>query len=67
MIASTARIQIDCHDNASPDDVSCCSVVPAWMATNEGGATPTNSKRDKYTVILKNFTLIFPITQSNTN
>ena len=42
-MASAAKTHIDCHDNASPDDVSCCSVVPAWMAINEGGATPTNN------------------------
>ena len=31
---------IEFHEKASPDDVILCKVVPAWMATNEGGATP---------------------------
>ena len=38
--ASPARMDIDVHDTVSPDDDSCCSVVPAWIATNDGGATP---------------------------
>lgn len=30
------------QDSASLDDVNSCKVVPALMATKEGGATPKN-------------------------
>lgn len=38
--ARNAKTTMDVHDNASDDDVSFNNVVPACMATNEGGATP---------------------------
>lgn len=31
---------MDVHDQASLVEVRVCSVCPAWIATNEGGATP---------------------------
>ncbi len=41
MMAKQARMKIDVQEMASPEEVSLCSVVPAWIATNDGGATPT--------------------------
>jgi len=38
--ANITSKMIDCELKASVADASCCSVVPAWTATKEGGATP---------------------------
>ena len=40
--AKMTKSATDWKDRASVVEVNCCSVVPAWMATNEGGATPMN-------------------------
>jgi len=40
MMANRARISTVVSDTVSLDEVNWFSVVPAWMATNEGGATP---------------------------
>lgn len=40
--AKMVRMMSDDQDTASPDEVSFCNVVPAWIATNDGGATPRN-------------------------
>ena len=37
----------DWKDNASVVDVNCWRVVPAWIAINEGGATPINVPNQK--------------------
>jgi len=60
-MASAARIQTDCQDRASPDDVSCCNVVPAWIAMNEGGATPANRRQQSNTVKLHKFIKLQPL------
>lgn len=39
-MASDTSIPKDDQLNMSLEDVSFCSVVPAWMATIDGGATP---------------------------
>lgn len=45
--AKTASTETDHQETASLDELSWCSVVPAWMATNDGGATPTKVPRKK--------------------
>lgn len=35
------------HENASEDEVIWFNVVPAWIATNDGGATPIERKHRK--------------------
>lgn len=39
-MANTASIRIELRDKVSDDEVNLLSVVPAWMATKDGGATP---------------------------
>ena len=41
-MAKTANIRIELREKVSLDEVSWLRVVPAWMATNDGGATPIN-------------------------
>jgi hypothetical protein len=38
--ANPASRNTDHHDHAAPVSVICCRVVPAWMKTKLGGATP---------------------------
>lgn len=45
--ANNPRTATDVHDTASPEEVSWCKVVPAWMATNEGGATPEKETQSR--------------------
>lgn len=40
--ANAAKISIDCIENASDELVIVFNVLPAWMAKNDGGATPKN-------------------------
>lgn len=40
-MASTANKIIEFQDQVPPTEVNSCNVLPAWIATNEGGATPT--------------------------
>lgn len=40
--ANTANNSIDCIENASAELVIVFNVFPAWMAKNDGGATPKN-------------------------
>lgn len=40
--ANTHRMAIDVQDTVSLDDVRDCNVVPAWIAINDGGATPAD-------------------------
>lgn len=40
--ANTANSSIDCRENASDELVIVFNVLPAWMAKNDGGATPKN-------------------------
>lgn len=42
-----ASMDTDHQEIASRVELSLCNVVPAWMATNDGGATPTNVPRKK--------------------
>lgn len=42
MRANRVKMVTEVQDQASLVDVNVCSVWPAWMATNEGGATPEN-------------------------
>ena len=46
--ANTPRTATDVHVTVSLDDVRDCSVVPAWMARNDGGATPVNRHIDEF-------------------
>lgn len=39
-VAKTTNIRTDVHESILLDEVSLCKVVPAWIAINEGGATP---------------------------
>ena len=39
-IANKANMAIELRDRVSLDDVNWFSVVPAWIATKLGGATP---------------------------
>ena len=39
-MASTARTIMDVYETASPEDVNLYNVVPACIATKDGGATP---------------------------
>ena len=39
-MANTAKIEMELRDSVSLDDESWFNVVPAWIATKEGGATP---------------------------
>ena len=43
--ASKARTIMDVYETASPDEVSLYKVVPACMATKEGGATPKTDRQ----------------------
>lgn len=43
--ASRPSTVIEVQEMASPEDVSWCNVVPAWMHTNDGGATPVKIKQ----------------------
>ena len=43
--AKTASQTTDDQETASEEEVSCCSVVPPWIATNDGGATPADTHR----------------------
>ena len=47
MMANRARISTVVSDTVSLDEVNWFSVVPAWMATNEGGATPEKNFKQK--------------------
>lgn len=38
--ANTTSSNIEVHENASFELVMVLSVLPAWMARNDGGATP---------------------------
>jgi hypothetical protein len=40
IMANTTRSARDDQDQVPEVEVICCRVLPAWMATNEGGATP---------------------------
>ena len=39
-MANSASMTIEVKETVSPDDDSLCRVVPACIATNDGGATP---------------------------
>lgn len=45
--AKTEKIpnkRVDCHENASAELVIWYKVLPAWIAMNDGGATPATMK-----------------------
>ena len=43
MMAKRMRKNTDLNDMiTSEEEVSSCNVVPAWIARNDGGATPRN-------------------------
>ena len=44
--ANTASQTTDDQETASEEEVSCCSVVPPWIATNDGGATPADGRTE---------------------
>lgn len=43
--AKTPRTTTDVQDHASPDADSLYNVCPAWIATNDGGATPIGREK----------------------
>jgi hypothetical protein len=55
-MAKTAKMRMEFRESASPEDVSLCRVVPAWMATKDSGATPAKAnKQDVRTKELRIF------------
>lgn len=58
---------MDVHDQASLVEVRVCSVCPAWIATNEGGATPEKKTCLMFILALKTYdsTLTFKVYMVN--
>lgn len=48
--AKTTSRKMELREKASLVDVSLWSVVPAWIATNDGGATPVDGMRAKLSI-----------------
>lgn len=47
-MAKIANNKTEFHDQVPPTDVNWCRVFPAWIATNDGGATPKNKRVLEY-------------------
>ena len=46
--AKRARMTMEKSEMASEEEVSWFSVWPAWIATNEGGATPEYNTKSSF-------------------
>ena len=44
-MAKTPKIATEPHDTASPLEDKVCNIVPARIATKDGGATPGRKKK----------------------
>lgn len=51
MTAKAARTRTEVKESVSLEEANWCRVVPAWMATKDGGATPDGRQRHGLSMI----------------